>query len=162
MMSRATEKAEFAKVFREIALFQDVPDAALRAIAKIGEGVYAYKGQTLIEEGEENGDLMILLEGRVGICLESINPSVEIAINKLNAGDVIGEMSLLEGGPRSATVVALERCRLVRFPTGKLNTLLEKHPDWALIFMRNLAKILCQRLRTMNRRILNLTRMRYF
>jgi CRP/FNR family cyclic AMP-dependent transcriptional regulator len=162
MMTRFGKDSEIAKAFEPLDIFAQMPREAIAAIASLAARSWAYRGQTILEEGEEGGELLILLEGRVGVCLESINPSVEVAINKLNAGAILGEMSLLEGGPRSATVIALERCLLAQIPSEKLNELFEQHPDWGLIFMRNLAISLSSRLRAMNRRILNMTRVRYF
>lgn len=149
------------EVFKSLPLFGHLPEEAIKSFSDIAFRVHAYRGQTIIEEGEEGGDLYILLEGRVGISLESINPSMEIAINKVGPGEPIGEMSLLEGGPRSATVVSLERCVLARLSGAKMNKIFQQHPEWGMIFMRNLAVILTARLRTMNRRILNMTRARY-
>jgi CRP/FNR family transcriptional regulator, cyclic AMP receptor protein len=157
----ATEEKQ-KQILREISLFNGLPKEAIEAICILADFRSTYKGQTIIEEGEEGGELILLLSGRVGICLESINPSVEIAINRLNAGQVIGEMSLLDGSPRSATVVAIEPCDLAVFETAPLNKIFGHNPEWGMIFMRNLAITMSARLRTMNRRILNLMRSRYF
>lgn len=161
-MAKHVEEREIAEIFQSLDLMAGLPEEAIRELARISRRVWAYRGQTILEEGEEAGELLILLEGRVGVYLESINPSIEVAINKLSPGDVIGEMSLLEGGPRSATVIAMDRCHLAALPCEELSRFIEDNPAWGLVLVRNIAVSLSARLRIMNRRVLNLTRVRYF
>lgn len=148
--------------FRAIPLFTDLPDEAIGQIIAFSRREDCYRGQTIIEEGDPGDDMVILLSGRVGVQMESINPHMEIAISRLGAGEVIGEMALLDDSPRSATIVALEACAIVRVPSEHLNLVFMEHPEWGMLFMRNLAASLSERLRMMNRRLLNMIRARYF
>ena len=158
----ADQRPDIAEELGTNALFLDLPPEAVARIGALGIREACYRGQTIIEEGEEGNDLLLLLSGRVGIQIESISPYVEVGINKLDAGDVIGEMAIIDPAPRSATVVALEACEIFRVPSEPLLDLFASEPAWGMLFMRNLASILSGRLRMMNRRILNLIRARYF
>ncbi len=160
-MQTDNKPADLKSALKPIRLFADLPDAALVVIAEACVREDCYRGQTIIEEGDAAGDMIILLKGRVGVQVESISPYMEIGINKLEAGEVIGEMSLIDQTPRSATIVALEAGEIVRLSSESLEILFESHPEWGLILMRNLAAVLASRLRMMNRRILNLMRARY-
>lgn len=149
-------------VFRLNSLFADLPESFLREILGITTTVRAYNGQTLIEEGDDSREIFLLLSGKVKIQIESITPYVEIGITKLGSGEVIGEMALLQNGPRCATVVASEASELARIPAAGLQKLMERHPEIGVILMRNLARILAERLRGMNRRMINYVRTRYY
>ena len=153
---------DLLNVFRQNSLFAELPDSFLREILASTTIIRAYNGQTLIEEGEESLEVFILLAGKVKIQIESITPYVEIGITKLGSGEVIGEMALLENGPRCATVVTSEASELARIPAAALQKLMERHPETGVVLMRNLARILAERLRGMNRRMMNYVRTRYY
>ena len=149
-------------VLGQIPLFQGLPEEALDEIIAQTTIFQAYSGQTIIEEGDEARELYLLLQGRVKIQVESITPYVEIGITKLGTGEVLGEMSLLGPQPRSATVVTLEKSELARIPAQPLIEIAEDNSDWGVVLMRNLAQVLSDRLRCMNRRMLNYVRARYY
>lgn len=153
--------AEVAAVLAPFPVFAGLPAGAIHALASMAELQPVYRGQTIIEEGEPGDELLVLVRGRAGVHVESISPYVEIGINKLDPGDLIGEMSLLENVPRAATVVALEPGEVARLRAHDLEALFQDHPEWGLAFMRNVASILSARLRAQNRRVLNLMRQRY-
>lgn len=157
---------EGALTFREqlesIELFRGLPPEALDAIYRVAVPAFAYAGQTVIEEGETARHVYLLLVGRVRIQIESITPFIEVGITKLGAGEVLGEMALLGEEPRSATVVAIEPCEFARIPAAELQRLIDRRPDWGVILLRNLNKIMGRRLRMMNRRMLNYVRTRGF
>lgn len=160
--TQAGGRHDLTAVLRENSLFADIPDSVLRDIVALATPMTAYNGQTLIEEGDDSRDLFILLAGKVKIQIESITPYVEIGITKLGVGEVIGEMALLQNGPRCATVVAVEACELARIPAGSLQELMGRNPHAGVLLMRNLARILADRLRGMNRRMINYVRTRYY
>ncbi len=71
--------------------------------------------------------------------------AVEVA--QLGTGGHFGEMSFVDGEPRSATVVALERTELVKLDFDRLRGFFEKNPAVAVKVYRSLALFLCGRLR---------------
>ena len=148
--------------FRSASLFEDVAESDLHAIASRAQVVRCFSGQTLVEEGEPGADIYLLLQGRVRIQVESISPFVEIGITKLEAGEVIGEMSLVENHPRSATVLAIEPSVFARIPSSHLRDLAVQKPEVGFILMRNVARILSDRLKAMNRRMMNVIRQKHF
>ncbi|WP_187274500.1 methyl-accepting chemotaxis protein [Paenibacillus sp. N3.4] len=78
---------------------------------KIGEEVSLPEGEMIFREGDAGQHMYMVLEGSVEIRLETEGKQITAA--KLLQGDFFGEMSLLEGLPRSGTAVAVEDCRLV-------------------------------------------------
>ncbi|MDD5675368.1 MAG: cyclic nucleotide-binding domain-containing protein, partial [Chitinivibrionales bacterium] len=88
------------------------PQSAQRSELKTGQrpvqlDIRAYKpGDVLFEEGSKGRELFSIQEGKVGVYKESPDGPIELA--KIEKGGIIGEMSLLDNMPRSATVKALE------------------------------------------------------
>jgi CRP-like cAMP-binding protein len=106
----------------------------------------------LFHAGEAGDCLYVLLAGKVKISLLSVEGK-EAILSLLGDGDVFGEMSLLDGLPRSATVTSLEDCRLMVIGRQDFVQFLKRHADVAL----NLLAALSQRLRTTNNLVENLS-----
>lgn len=68
------------------------------------------KNTIIINEGDETNSLYIILSGRVKVYLND-ESGKEVVLNCLNSGDYFGEMSLLDGEPRSASVMTEENCQ---------------------------------------------------
>ena len=83
-------------------------------------------GEVIVREGAEGESLYILLSGRV-----EVNKLVEgrpVVVRQLGEGEVFGEMTLFLDAPRSATVRAVEECRLLRVGRSAVRTLLRDDP----------------------------------
>ena len=94
--------ATTTEVLRSIPLFQGMTDTAIEAIADLAEDASFPTGSELTREGEPGESFIVIVVGRA---------SVEIGthtVRELVAGDYLGEISLIDGRPRTATVVALE------------------------------------------------------
>lgn len=100
-------------------------------------------GARLIEEGRANADLFILLEGHVAISVAGVG---EVAV--AGSGEVLGEMTLVDSRPPSATVTALEDCYALRLPHAALRRQVEADLGFGMRFYRALATFLSQRLRS--------------
>lgn len=133
-----------------------------QALARSSTVLSLYRGQTLMEEGEDGHEFYIILSGRVSIQIETIAPYLEIGINRVGPGEVIGEISLFEDQPRSATVVASEPCELIAMDARKVRELAQQYPVDGTTFYRNVGQTLALRLRDMNRKVMNMVRSRYY
>ena len=102
---------------------------ALRRLALRGELKRYRKGVTLIHEGAQGDTLFVLLAGRVRV-FGSADNGREITYGTYGAGDYLGEI-ILDGGPRSASVITLEPtdCALVTRQT--LLQHISEHPEFA-------------------------------
>lgn len=102
---------------------------ALRRLALRGELKRYRKGVTLIHEGAQGDTLFVLLAGRVRV-FGSADNGREITYGTYGAGDYLGEI-ILDGGPRSASVITLEptECALVTRQT--LLQHISEHPEFA-------------------------------
>ena len=99
-------------VLERVAILFTVPDNLLRAIARQLQPAFAAKGSTIIHQGDPGDSLFIIQEGRCEVTVEE-SPGHSITIAFLGAGDFFGEMALVSEEPRTATVKALEDCKLL-------------------------------------------------
>jgi CRP-like cAMP-binding protein len=111
----------------------------------------AKEGEQLLNRDSESRDMFFVLRGRVRIVNYS-NTGREIAFAVAGPGDYFGELAAIDGQPRSATVVALEECRLAALPPAAFRETLERHPQMAMQVMEKLARII----RTCDDRIMDL------
>jgi CRP-like cAMP-binding protein len=95
----------------------------LRAVARITEVVEAAAGTVLTRAGEPGQDFFLIVDGTASVDVPARRRV------KLKPGDYFGEMSLLDGGPRSATVTADTPLRLLVINRRNFSTLLTDVPD---------------------------------
>ncbi len=93
-------------------------------------------GQVLFNRGDSEDSLYIVLSGRLGAFLPD-DYGNEVLVRQMTAGETVGEMALLSGLPRSATVAALRDSELVRLSKAEFEILVEEHPH-ALRFITDL------------------------
>lgn len=106
-----------------------LPDT-LRPLAARGELKVVRKHQRLIEEGRYGDELYIILGGRLRAFSRGDNGR-EITYGIYGPGEYLGEMSL-DGGPRSATVVAVEASRCAMVTRQTLLSHIAEHPEFAM------------------------------
>jgi len=103
---------------------------SLRGLAARGVARSYRKGQRLIEEADEGDSIYIITKGRVRVFAANLNGR-EVTYGTYGAGEYVGEMSL-DGGPRSASVVALETVECVQITRQTLLQHLGASPEFAL------------------------------
>jgi CRP/FNR family transcriptional regulator, cyclic AMP receptor protein len=106
----------------------------LRAVGR--ESAYG-ANVTLFHEGDDAGPVVVLLRGRVKVAAVGAGREAIIAVRE--PGDLIGELSAMDGGPRSATVTTLEPVQALLVPGSAFASLLERHPRIALVILRMVA-----------------------
>ena len=97
------------EALRRVDLFKGLPADELRALAEIIGGIKAGPGDRLFEEGDEDDKFYIVMEGAVEI-VKRVPGAGEEKWAVRRAGDVFGEMALLNDVPRFATARAAEEC----------------------------------------------------
>src|SRR6266540_628036 len=93
---------------RQAAIFEEIPPKGLVELAREGRHRVFAPGDALMRQGEHADCLHIILSGRVRV--ERTHPDLldAVVLTELEAGEVVGEMGVLDGEPRSATVTAIE------------------------------------------------------
>jgi CRP-like cAMP-binding protein len=101
-------------------------------------------GDTIIREGEEGDAAFFVVSGSVEVFIG--RGAAERGVGALKAGEVFGEMCLIDPGPRSATVRAATDAECLAMSYEEFVAAIEDHPDRAVVFMKTLVR----RLRQMN------------
>ena len=125
-----------AKLFRELNLPQ------IEKIIHACEKVSLSTGDVLFKEGSHDRDVYILLSGT----MKALSRNEQVLITRIKPVRVIGEIGMLLGMPRTATVIAEEFVQLLKLPKDKIDTLLVHDIDMERKLYRNLCNILCERL----------------
>jgi CRP-like cAMP-binding protein len=135
--------------FAKVDVFAGLTTDALELIANVATEESHPTGTVIFRQGELGDKLYLILEGRVRI--SRMVPGVgEEALAILNAGDVFGEMALLDEAPRSADARAHEGCKLLSIPRDGFEDLLFMHKDLAYEVLWNVIRTLIRRLRETN------------
>jgi CRP-like cAMP-binding protein len=111
------------ELLRRVPLFAGLAAEELQAIGAIAEERDVDAGTALTHEGRHEGYFFVIVSGTV-----RIERGGQI-INTLRDGDFLGEISLLDGGPRTATAVAESPCQLLVMTYARFNQLLDTEPE---------------------------------
>jgi CRP/FNR family cyclic AMP-dependent transcriptional regulator len=114
-----------------------LPAPLLEAIGKIAAVRPYPKNSILLNEGDDTDSLYVVLSGRVRVYVSNAQGR-EVQVNSIGPGEYFGEVTL-DGGPRSASVMAVEDCRCAVVKRTELVSLMEKEPKFALHMVKKLA-----------------------
>jgi CRP/FNR family cyclic AMP-dependent transcriptional regulator len=150
--SMTEREAQLARV----PFFDGLTREALALIAQTTSEESHATGTKLFQYGDPGDRLFIILEGKVRISRE-VSGTGEEALAVLGAGEVFGEMSLLDESPRSADARVHERCRMLVITKESFDDLLFLHKELAFEVLWNCVRILSARLRETNDKLTFLT-----
>jgi CRP-like cAMP-binding protein len=129
----ATDPALIA-LLAHVGLFAGCTRKELSAVAAATYETDVEAGTVMTTQGEEGKDFFVIVEG---VATWSIDGEPQ---GTLREGDFFGEMSLLDGGPRSATVTADSPLIVVVLPRENFEALIVQAPHVALAMLRELAR----------------------
>jgi CRP-like cAMP-binding protein len=98
-------------------------------------------GQTLFKQNDTGSDCYIVSRGQVDVLVVPEGGGAERKVATLGPGDFLGEMSVLTGQPRTATIRAATSVRLVRIEKEDLNAIFERDPS----IMEKISEIVARR-----------------
>jgi len=96
------------------------------------------QGEQIVDRASDTQDLCFVVEGRVRIVNHSLNGR-EISFDDVEVGGFFGELSAIDGGPRSATVVAEASTQVAFLAPRRFEELIQANPKIGLAVMRRLA-----------------------
>ena len=126
-----------------LGFFDDVGKAALKAVEHEVEWFCLPAGHMLFAEGEPSDAFYLLRSGALAAFRDGAMARPNL-LGYIRAGEPVGEMSMLEERPHSASVYAMRDSEIVRLPTASFERLADKHPS----LMRELSKMMLRRLRS--------------
>ncbi len=122
--------------------FSGLGPQAVADMARTVEWIDVEEGRTLFRQGDAADAMYLVQEGTL-LAYREEPGRAPAAVGRMGAGDLVGEIGLLTGGTRSATVRAAERSRLARLTAADVDILLSRHPH----VKRDLLDIARRRLR---------------
>ncbi len=97
-------------------------------------------GEVLVREGDTDDHLYVVVSGSLGI-IKSHGTDAEVTLNLTRPGDVVGELSFLDGAQRYASLVAMNDTQVLGLSRGDLEGLLEHDPQLVYRVMRAIVRI---------------------
>src|SRR5580698_9876581 len=137
---------EKRKLFEGHALFGKLPQTDLDALLLHARVEHYPAGREILARGSPGRSMMAILKGSVRISTPSpAGPDIVLTI--LSAGEVFGEIALLDGADRTADATAVTDCELLVLDHRDFVPFLERRADLCILLL----KLLCQRLRQTDR-----------
>lgn len=148
-----------ADLLRTKSALLDLNDAEARQIVRYMRVVNLPRGTLLFTEGEaeRTDEMYLLLSGDMSVDVtDGVQP---VAVSVLGPGSLVGEMALLDGGPRSATCKAMSDVTAAGLSRASLQRLTEEHPQVAIRLLVAITQRIGDRLRAMGETLLVYSRL---
>jgi CRP/FNR family cyclic AMP-dependent transcriptional regulator len=139
------------KALKQVPLFSELTDRELNLLIALGSRRKFPSKNIIFQEGDPGDFLLVILSGKVKVIISG-KDGEEFILTMLGAGSFFGEMAILEGGYRSATVMTVEPSEFLRIEKQDFAELLKEHPKIALKILKSLS----QRLRKATEQIRSL------
>ena len=139
-------KEELCQMLESAQIFNDFSRSEIQTMTGFARAYAVDKGATIFKEGHKGSFMCIVIDGRVDIFKES-DTHENKRITTIRPGKTMGEMSILDELPYSATAIATEDTKVVLITKLNFDNMNEKHPELGLRIMRKIAKLLSLRLR---------------
>jgi len=130
--------AELLDRLKTVPLFEGLSDKELKAVLGQSQIVEHKENHVIVEEGRGSAGFHLILDGQAGVSKGSQK------VATLSPGNYFGEISVIDGKPRSATVTAESPVRTLSLAAWKFQTLLDDHPT----ITRKILLGLCQTIRS--------------
>jgi CRP-like cAMP-binding protein len=138
--NKKTASTEAGSALANVSFFEGFSPKELDRVAELAESCDAEPGAMLTEQGRPGQECYVILEGTAGVYIGNERMA------ELGAGEMVGEMALIDHRPRSATVKADSAMRLLKFDSKRFRTLLDEMPKASQKIMTELN----ERLRNQN------------
>lgn len=130
---------------------RDLNDEERLELSRFGDYITAEPGQEIIREGDSQESLFLVVTGLVHV--QTLQGGRSLLLNTLRSGDSVGEVSIFDPGPASATVCANEFSILWSIGREKLEAFMQARPLATAKVLLNISTLLCKRLRRTNEKV---------
>ncbi|HZW12009.1 MAG TPA: cyclic nucleotide-binding domain-containing protein [Noviherbaspirillum sp.] len=146
MGAGAAFRDEICDMIAETQLFSDFDWKDIQALAAYVQCYQVAAGTVVFNEGDAGSYMCLLVKGEVDI-LKNDHEGVARRIVNVTRGKTIGEMSIIDGEPRSATCIASQDSVLLLLTKENYQRIIKEKPVLAVHILAKLAKLMSQRLR---------------
>ncbi len=129
--------SELSEFLKYVPIFSELPDETIEKIAEIGQIKEFKKDSVILMEDEDGLTMFFIIEGKVKVTRVS-SDGKEVILSVLGRSEFFGEMAILDGMSRSATVIALEDSKLFIIHRNDFLELLKKHPEISIPLLQEL------------------------
>lgn len=143
---------EKIEIIKNNFLFKNIPVSYFPHIIKYFEKLDITEDNKLFEEGDRGDYLYLIGKGKVSIIINIENIGQE-GIAVLTKNEFFGEMSILDGGRRSATAIARNDTILLRINRDSFQQLIKKEADYATVILRNLVEKISKRIKNTSEKL---------
>lgn len=144
------------KLLADIPFFKDLSNEYIEMLAEKMQVFSASRGDLIVSEGDTSKRMYFILEGTVKVFRKAYSGRIE-NICDLSSPNYFGEMSIIDGGPRSASVKAETNVLLAKLKWEDVKDLFEDKPEIMCYIFKNIGSTLSMRLRRVNTLYSNLT-----
>ncbi len=125
------------EVLRRVPFFAEIEPAKLKLLAFMSERAGFDDGKILFRQGDPGDAAYLIIDGQVEIVLEG--PAGPVTVATLGANEIVGDMAILTGAPRNATVRAKGRLVALRIAKDPFMRMVREFPNMAVSIMQELA-----------------------
>lgn len=147
--------SEVAQLLRRSSLTDNLSLEEIERLSQVGSIERWSAEEVLIEEGSTGPRLLVLLRGNVEVVKQAGDGSSHV-LATLSEGSVLGEMSLLQDAPRSATVRAISSVAAFSMDRQTFQEMLDRGDSIAYKLSYRIARVLARRVDELNRRVVQL------
>jgi CRP/FNR family cyclic AMP-dependent transcriptional regulator len=126
-------------MLEKINLFADVPPNFIAQLEKLSVLRKYAKNTVLVTEGDESTHLYIIHKGTASAYLNN-EDGRQVNLNYMHDGDYFGELSLLDGKPRSASVITITECEITLVSRANVLELMHQHPEFTMQLVTQLTR----------------------
>jgi NTE family protein len=137
-MPREASENLWIALISQVAPFSYLGEDELAEIADCFTWFTALGGKTLIRQGDESDELFIIVSGALGVYIRSGASTAERFVARIGPGETVGEMGLISGEPRSATVRCLRDAEILAIAKKDWDAFAGRHPSAFLAITQTL------------------------
>ena len=130
------------QTLKGVELFAELDDEARRACERRCAGRWWEPGEQILDRAAMTTDVYFVIKGRGRVIDYSLSGHREVIFDEIGEGGYFGELSAIDGEPRSANIVAVERTLTASLSGDDLIELVTSHPQAAILLMRRLTEVI--------------------
>lgn len=138
---------------RRVSLFMEFDPREMSTFLEFVDPLRFRAGEVIMRQGESAPGMYIVIEGRLRVVGQSA-AGKEVVLSELSSGDFIGELSIIDDYPRSADLVVVEDCVVLKVTNQVIETLFNLHPSAAFKILLGISRNLVKRLREHDEKLL--------
>lgn len=151
-MEGSASPGERVESLRSVALFARFDEDQIAALEAVMSRRSVRSGETIFEQGADGNTLIVLLDGMLRVEVTG-EDGISTPVARIQTGEVVGEIAVLDPAPRSASVIAATDCEVLELSRGGLLQLRRQAPSVSAGIVGGIIADVTRRLRDVNKRI---------